>query len=469
MSMDPLLQNYSEQISSRTALVHVDGAGKTREISFLDLDSDVNRAANTLISRGIRKGDHFLICCADSYLIRCWFLGGLKIGAVPCIVFPGSGAGGLERRARGADSKLLIRNTDDFAASSDRFTPAEMNEDDPGFIVFTSGTSGAPKPVLHRRGIANAVIRSMKEVLHASPEDRFWCTAHPAWITGTVYGILGPALCGITAVLFDGAFHAGRWMPILADQRVTLWYTAPSALRGLMRAEDAFFKDFDFSNLKQIYSVGEPLSSDVFAWGIRVFGKPILDTWFQTETGTIRIANAPGKPLIPGTMGKAVDDTELEVRNIQNGIGELWLRAGWESAFTGYYRREEETAAKFRDGWFRTGDAVRQEPDGTLTFIGRIDNVINTSGHLVGSFEIEQALMSVPEIADVYVIAEPDPLTWQKPAAHIQLHAGVVWERPLEMKLRKAVTEAIAPYAVPAHFYIEEEIRKTDSGKTIRK
>jgi acetyl-CoA synthetase len=308
----------------------------------------------------------------------------------------------------------------------------------------------------------------MKDIIHASADDVYWCTAHSAWITGTVYGILGPVLCGIPSLQYDGNFHAKRWMPILQDQRVTLWYTAPTALRGLMREEDDFFKNYDFSSIKQIYSIGEPLSEREFLWGEKIFGRPVYDTWFQTECGTIRIANQPGLPIRPGWMGRPVDDTEICLDGSLQDHGRLRLKSGFDSMFKGYYGMPEAGSEKVADGIYDTGDLVSRDEEGLLHFEGRADDVINTSGHLVGPLEVEQVLNSHPAVASAAVTGVPDDLLYEAPAAFLVLEEGVEWDRRLETALKVAVNNGVSPYAVPKYFRVVDSLPQTQSGKINR-
>ena len=305
----------------------------------------------------------------------------------------------------------------------------------------------------------------MRDILHALPDDLYWCTAHPAWITGTVYGILGPMLCGIPSLQYEGSFHAKRWMPILQEKKVSLWYTAPTALRGLMREDQRFFEDFDFSSLKQIYSIGEPLSEKVYEWGLQTFHQPIYDTWFQTECGTIRIANQPGKPLRPGWMGQPVDDTTANLKE----NGRLFLASGFSSMFKGYYGMPEAAAQKVSGGLYDTGDLTEMDENGLLRFAGRADDVINTSGHLVGPLEVEQVLAENPAVAEAAVIGVPDELLYEAPAAFLVLAEGMEWSRQLESALKVAVNNGVSPYAVPKHFTIVDELPQTVNGKINRK
>ena len=501
--MNTLLSLYRERLqdpeAGRTLLTVVDSRLNAAEYDLLTLDRNASRAGNCLQANGCEKGDRVLISLRETVPLWAFFWGALKLGAIPCVLFPGLGTGGLEVRLKAADACFLVTDMDPAKLSgtvefpdslkkvillgkpsdeapflnytvddwTETLAPAEAAADDGAFIIFTSGTTGTPKPVLHSHGIADAIIRSMRNILHATPDDLYWCTAHPAWITGTVYGILGPVLCGIPSLQYDGSFHAKRWMPILQDRKITLWYTAPTALRGLMREDAEFFKIYDFSSLKQIYSIGEPLPARVFEWGWETFGQPVYDTWFQTETGTIRIANQPGEPVIPGWMGRPVDDTEI-ISGKEGSSGKLFLKAGFGSMFREYYGMPEAIAEKFTDGRYETGDLVCFGADGYLRYEGRADDVINTSGHLVGPLEVEQVLTSKQEVAEAAVVPEPDELLYEAPVAYLVLADGAEWSKALETALKVAVNGGVSVYAVPKRFYIVDALPHTMSGKINR-
>lgn len=500
MNQNTLLAIYEDQLKTsqpgKTLLTVVDSRLNSVSYDMQTLDGKSSRAAAYLRNCGCEKGDRVLISLRETVPLWSFFWGALKLGAIPCILFPGLGAGGLEVRLKAADTNILVTDIDpektlkfvnlpdtlkkvilagkvytgplylnwDEESELPLTQTAEIEPDDDAFIVFTSGTTGTPKPVLHRHGIADAVVRSMKDVLHARQDDIYWCTAHPAWITGTVYGLLGPMLCGIPSIQYEGNFHAKRWMPILQDQKVSLWYTAPTALRALMREESAFFEGFDFSALNQIYSIGEPLGAAVYHWGEETFSQPVYDTWFQTECGTIRIANQPEQKIIPGWMGKAVDDTEI----IQSDTNKLLLKAGFSSMFKGYYNMPEAFDQKIKNEIYETGDLTEINEEGYLHFEGREDDVINTSGHLVGPVEVEQILTANPAVAEAAVVAEPDELSFEVPAAYLVLSEGQEWSRQLESTLKSAVNSGVSSYAIPKHFYIVNDLPHTESGKINR-
>lgn len=490
-------QRLKAAVPGRTVLTVVNSRLDAMDVDLFSLDESSARAAGFLSRSGCSRGDRVLISLRESLPLEAFFWGALKIGAVPCVLFPELGPGGLEVRLKAAEAAFWVTDAEPskftgkvtFPASLKKvISTAACTEDDlwvpyheedqlpieaiaaaePGddaFIVFTSGTTGVPKPVVHRQGIADAIIRSMKNVLHEAPDDVFWCTAHPAWITGTVYGLLAPVLSGVRSVRYDGSFHAKRWMPILEKQKVSLWYTAPTALRALMREDVSFYRDFDLSALCQIYSIGEPLSARVCEWAEEAFRRPVYDTWFQTECGTIRIAGQPGTGFVPGTMGKPVDDAEIRV----DPSGRLWLKAGFSSMFSRYDRMEAETAAKFTDGWYDTGDLVTLAENGALRFKSRADEVINTSGHLVGPLEVEQVLTAHPSVAAAAVTSEPDELLYEAPVAYLVLQPGQEWNRSLETALKVAVNSGVSVYAVPKRFYVVKDLPLTGSGKIDRK
>ena len=317
--------------------------------------------------------------------------------------------------------------------------------------------------------------QSWQEIFQLEPEDAYWCTADPAWITGLVYGIIAPFAAGICQVQFSGTYHASNWLEILDRLKVTIWYTAPTALRMLMQEDTAKFSSHNFSSLKRIYSVGEPLNPEIYHWARRIFDREVYDTWWQSETGSMMIINKPPLPVKPGSMGKPrqgvsaviCDEAMQQLPTGQQGL--LCLREGWGSMFRTYYRNESAYAEKFKDGLYRTGDLAWQDEDGYFWYVSRADDVINTAGHLVGPFEVESALLELDEIVDVAVIGADDPLLHKRIIAYVKLRGDLKWSKELELKCRIYVSNKVSTTAIPAEFYVIDRIPKNQSGKILRR
>jgi acetyl-CoA synthetase len=313
------------------------------------------------------------------------------------------------------------------------------------------------------------------EVLDLRPDDLFWCTADHGWVTGTSYGIIGPWSLGVTQVHYGGAYDAAKWFQVLEEFGVTVWYTAPTALRMLMREDPAALARFNLSKLRHICSVGEPLNPEVISWGRKVLGKDIHDTWFQTETGSIMITNRPGLPIKPGSMGTPLSCLEAAIVSDEGTVlpdnkqGNLCLRPGWDSMFISYFHHEDIYREKFKHGWYVTGDTAYRDPEGYYWFMGRSDDVINTAGHLVSPFEVESALLEVEGIAESGVVGVPDELLWEKVVAFVALRKGYEWNSDLELKLRLHISNRVSTMATPQDFRVLENIPKNKSGKIMRR
>jgi acetyl-CoA synthetase len=311
--------------------------------------------------------------------------------------------------------------------------------------------------------------------MQPKPNDIYWCTADPAWITGSSYGIIAPFAAGLTQVQFGGNFDPELWFGILEQHDVNILYTAPTVLRMMMQYDDDIFKRFELSKLRQIFSVGEPLNPNIYEWALRILGKEVFDTWFQTETGSILIANRPGLQIKPGSMGKPLSYIEPGIfdenmcEKSENEIGRLCLKSDWKSMFVSYINQEDAYSSKFKKGFYISGDLARKDEDGYYWFIGRDDDVINTAGHLVSPFEVESSIIELPEIADVGVIAAPDDLLWEKVVAFIKLKPGIKWDEKSELKLRVHVSNKVSPIAAPMEVRIVSTIPKNRSGKIMRR
>jgi acetyl-CoA synthetase len=319
-----------------------------------------------------------------------------------------------------------------------------------------------------------------KLALDLHPEDIFWCTADPGWVTGTSYGIVSPLTHGITSVVDEGDFDAERWYGILKTERVSVWYTAPTAVRMMMKGGADAARRYEFPDLRFIASVGEPLNPQAVLWGMEAFGLPIHDNWWQTETGGIMIANYPAMAIKPGSMGRPLPgiDAAIVHRQSDGGIeieirsdvqGELALRAGWPSMFRGYLHEEERYRKCFAGDYYLTGDLAKRDADGYFWFVGRADDVIKSSGHLIGPFEVESALMEHPAVAEAGVIGKPDPVALEVVKAFVSLKAGFEASEALRRELLGFVRKRLGTAVAPKEIDFLPSLPKTRSGKIMRR
>jgi acetyl-CoA synthetase len=487
-------------------------AGQERtDYTFADLERESNRFANVLAGLGFAPGDIFFTFLPKMPEQFFAFLGTLKLRAVCGTLFSNFGEEALldrlgDSRARGIITKkhylkkisriraqlpdlkyVILVDSDDhlgddvlsysklMAAAADDFTVAPTPDDTPSVLHYTSGSTGKPKGVLHRHRSILFQSRTAREVLDLRDGDTYWCTADQGWVTGTSYGIIGPWSLGVTQVHFGGGYNPEDWFALLEEEGVTVWYSAPTALRMLMREDPELYRRFDLRRLRHIFSVGEPLNPEVIAWGQRTLDRTIHDTWFQTETGAIMICNRPGLGVHPGSMGKPVAGIEPAIiaddgTMVADGVqGNLCLRSGWPSMFVTYLNNEGAYASKFRDGWYYTGDTAFRDADGYYWFMGRSDDVINTAGHLVSPFEVESALLELEEIAESGVVGVPDELLFEKVVAFIVLHNGYEYDINLELKIRLHISNKVSSIATPQDIRVVERVPKNKSGKIMRR
>ena len=358
--------------------------------------------------------------------------------------------------------------------------------DDPALLHFTSGTTGRPKGAVHVHEAVVAHHATARLVLDLRPGDTYWCTADPGWVTGMSYGIIGPLTRGVTVVTDSADFDARRWYQVLQDERVTVFYTAPTALRMLMRQGSDLAHEYRYPALRHVASVGEPLNPEAVLWGLEAFGLPVHDTWWQTETGAIMVANVPGSPIRPGSMGRpvpgidvavlgrgpdgraAVQDDTVTLLHDPEAVGELAVRAGWPSMFRAYLDDPERYARAFAGGWYLTGDLARVDADGYVWFVGRADDVIKSAGHLIGPFEVESALMEHEAVAEVGVIGKPDPLAGEVVKAFVTLRAGYEPTPRLQRELISFGRHRLGSVA-PREVEFDQDLPHTRSGKVMRR
>jgi acetyl-CoA synthetase len=321
--------------------------------------------------------------------------------------------------------------------------------------------------------------RTAQQALDLREDDVFWCTADPGWVTGTSYGIVAPLTNRVTSIVDAGDFDADRWYRIIQEQRVTVWYTAPTAIRMLMKAGTELAQRYDLSSLRFLASVGEPLNPEAVHWSREAYGLPFHDNWWQTETGGIMIANTPSLAIREGSMGKPLPGVEAAVvRRAAEGIevveepnvqGELALRPGWPSMFRAYWGEPERYAGCFAGGWYLTGDLVKRDGDGYFWFVGRADDVIKTSGHLVGPFEVESALLEHPAVAEAGVIGRPDPVAGETIKAFVSLRDGFAPGEPLRRELLAHARRRLGAAIAPKEIAFLATLPKTRSGKIMRR
>jgi acetyl-CoA synthetase len=367
-----------------------------------------------------------------------------------------------------------------LAQASDAFETVPTLPEDVALLHFTSGTTGKPKGAVHvhEAVVAHNVTGTL--VLDFHPDDIFWCTADPGWITGTSYGIISPLTNGVTMIVDQAEFDAERWYRILQDWKVTIWYTAPTAIRMLMKTGADLAKRYDLSRLRLMASVGEPLNPEAVVWGMEAFGKPFHDNWWQTETGGIMITNFLSMDIKPGSMGRPLPGIEAGiVERVEGGgvrqitkpmaMGELALRPGWPSMMRGYLNEEARYKKCFAGGWYLTGDLAMRDSDGYYWFVGRADDVIKSSGHLIGPFEVESALMEHRAVAEAGVIGIPDQTAGEIVKAYIELNPGFAQGDALRRELLGHARQRLGPAVAPKDIAFRQNLPKTRSGKIMRR
>ena len=359
------------------------------------------------------------------------------------------------------------------ASGSGDITPT--GPEDWAIMHYTSGTTGKPKGAAHVHQAIMGHYMTARYVLDLHDDDIYWCTADPGWVTGTSYGMFGPWSNGVTSVVYEGGFDPDTWYSIIAKYKVTMWYTAPTAIRMLMKASDEVPKRHDLSTLRYICSVGEPLNPEAVVWGRDVFDQAIHDNWWQTETGCIQIANYAVQDVKPGSMGRPIPGTQAAIVDDEGNEvtpgeeGNLVLKPGWPSMFRTYWNKKQMYDSKFHHGWYFSGDRARMDDDGYFWFVGRADDVINTAGHLVGPFEVESALVAHAAVAEAGVIGKPDEERMEIIKAFISLKDGFAASEELEKEIKQFVRTRLAAHAYPREIEFMPSLPKTRSGKIMRR
>jgi acetyl-CoA synthetase len=497
---------------NKVALYCVDAENRLDMFTFQDIYLLSNRLGNALKNLGVQKGDRVFVFMPRIPELYVSTIAIAKIGAVVGPLFSAFGPDALRDRLQDSGAKVIITTPqlkpkldeirdqlpdleyvvvaraegklkrgelsyeELLVDASEQLSAEHMDPEDGLYMLYTSGTTGKPKGVLHVHNDILGQHMTSKWVLDLRDDDVYWCTADPGWVTGTVYGIFGPWSNGASIVTYEGRFDARSWYQLIDRLHVTVWYTAPTALRMLMKAGDEVVNEFSLSSLRHILSVGEPLNPEVVRWGMKVYGLPIHDNWWQTETGMMLVANLPSMPIKPGSMGRplpgvyatVVDDDGNELKAGQ--LGRLVVRPGWPAQLRQIWRNEEKYKEYFRiPGWYFSGDNAWRDEEGYLWFIGRADDVINTAGHRVGPFEVESALVEHEAVAEAGVIGKPDQERGEIIKAFVVLKNGVKGTPELLDEIREHTKRKLAAHAYPREIEVRDSLPKTRSGKIMRR
>jgi acetyl-CoA synthetase len=498
---------------AQTALRWLSKDQGSQDISYAALADMSSRLANVLAAHGLVPGDRVFGLLGRQPELYATALGTLKAGMVFTPLFSAFGPEPILTRMQIADCTALVTTaaiytrkiaplrdrvpglklvlvTDEEApegcvalgpaleAASRKFTTFSADPETPALIHFTSGTTGRPKGAVHVHDAVRYHAFSGRYALGLEPGTIYWCTADPGWVTGTSYGIIAPLVNRVTMIVDEAEFDLDRWYGTLAREKVEVWYSAPTAIRMMMRAGEDAARGNDFSSLRFLASVGEPLNPEAVVWSNRVFGKPFHDNWWQTETGGIMIANTAAMDIKPGSMGKPlpgiaagiVEVTEKGVTELGTGqIGELALRPGWPSMMRAYLHEEARYAKAFRDGWYLSGDLAMRDDDGYYWFVGRADDLIKSSGHLIGPFEVESALIEHDAVAEAAVIGLPDDTVGEVVRAYVTLNPGFEPSDALERDIRGHARKRLGAAVAPRDVVFRKTLPKTRSGKIMRR
>ncbi|MDF2152863.1 acetate--CoA ligase [Vibrio sp. CAU 1672] len=517
IGFEALDRHLNQPGQDKLALRWISKENQTVDFTYHELSQQTNRFADLLSKLGLPRGSRVFSLAGRRPELYIAALGTLKAGCVFTPLFSAFGPEPIRSRMEIGSANLVITtrslyrkklkswwqelphlkavllidgNPDNepgcydystlMADTNPEYHSEPTQAEDMALLHFTSGTTGKPKGVIHVHQAVEHHIHSAYYALDLKPDDIYWCTADPGWVTGTTYGIIAPLCLGVTMIIDEAEFDAERWYQILQDQQVTVWYTAPTAIRMLMKVGDALPKQFNLSQLRFMASVGEPLNPEAVEWGEQVFGMPFHDNWWQTETGGIMIANVPSLPVKPGSMGKPLpgivadiinpdDNGTLQVETQPMQVGELALKIGWPSMFRGYLNQHEKYQSCFSDEWYLSGDLAMKDEDGYFWFVGRKDDLIKSSGHLIGPFEVESVLMEHPAVAEAGVIGVPDPVAGQIVKAFVALKPDITGDEALQQSLLGLARKRLGAAVAPKEIVFRHNLPKTRSGKIMRR
>jgi len=513
MAHEALDRHVAAGFGAQPALIWLGKDGTRQVLSYADLAADAARFAHVLRAHGINRGERLFLLLGRVPDLFAATLGALKAGVVVSPLFAAFGPEPVRARTQIGAASVLVTTAQNYnrkvapwraempglklvliigddapkgcvalgpamAAAPKHFDTETTGPEDMALLHFTSGTTGLPKGVVHVHQAVVAHAETGRVALDLRPGDIYWCTADPGWVTGMSYGIISPLCNRVTIVVDEAEFNLERWYDILERERVQVWYTAPTAIRMMMRAGAEVAQGRDFSALRFLASVGEPLNAECVLWGQDVFGLPFHDNWWQSETGGIMIANTARMDIKPGAMGKPLPGVEAGIVSLDGDtvtelasgeIGELALRPGWPSMMREYLGQPERYAKVFKGGWYLTGDLAMRDADGYFWFVGRADDLIKSAGHLIGPFEVESALMEHKAVAEAAVIGVPDETAGELVKAFVTLNAGFEADDALERELRGHARKRLGPAVAPRAIVFRDSLPRTRSGKIMRR
>ncbi|WP_114570273.1 acetate--CoA ligase [Exiguobacterium flavidum] len=508
MAYEAIDRHAEGELADKTALIYYDGTTE-QTFTYAEMKRLTNKAANVLVGAGVTPGDRVFIFMPRSPELYFALLGALKAGAIVGPLFEAFMEQAVRDRLLDSEAKMLVttkallprvpveelgsletiflvdENVEEegkvrdfrkeFEMASEEFEPVWLDREDGLILHYTSGSTGKPKGVLH---VQNAMIQHLmtgRWVLDLQPDDIYWCTADPGWVTGTSYGIFAPFLNGATNIVVGGRFNPDFWYSVIAKYGVTVWYSAPTAFRMLMGAGAEVADKYDLSSLRHVLSVGEPLNPEVIRWGQESFNQRIHDTWWMTETGAMMICNYKSMDIKPGSMGKPIPGVKAAIIDDQGKelppfrMGNLALKTPWPSMMRGIWNNQQKYESYFWDEWYVSGDSAYMDDEGYFWFQGRVDDVIMTAGERVGPFEVESRLVEHPAVAEAGVIGKPDPVRGEIIKAFISLRAGYEATDELKKEIQQFVKEGLAAHAAPREIDFRDKLPKTRSGKIMRR
>jgi len=500
--------------ADKFALLWEDHHGTEKQFTFNDIRIYSNSIAQYLADLGLKSGERVCLFMDRIPELYIGFLGVLKMGSIVQPLFSAFGEESLFTRLDNAETSAIITQKKflpkirkiqahlpslkyiivvdaestqlregEIAISMENLPKVEhfdifpSKAETPSVLHYTSGTTGQPKGAQHVHYSLISQYLTTKWVLDVKENDIYWCNADPGWVTGTSYGIIGPWSNGVTQAVLDSGFNSEKWYAFIQKYHITVWYSAPTAIRLLMRDGKDIVKKFDLASLRHLCSVGEPLNAEAVIWSREAYGLPFHDTFWQTETGCIVVTNYPGMEIRPGSMGKpfpGVAATVVDLKTYQpiekpGVVGLIALKPYWPSIIRTYWKNQAGFENKFKNGWYLTGDRASIDADGYYWFVGRDDDVINTGGHLVGPFEIESALLEHPAVAESAAVAKPDTVNMEVVKAFVTLKGGFAPNDDLDLEIMNFIRKKLSPLAMPQEIEFVDSLPKTRSGKIMRR